>query len=343
MAMFSPASKIGVIGAGAIGGVSAALLARAGYQVEIVCKYPELANKIRQTGLHLFGAKGEMTVPMPAVAHIAELSGPKDIVLHVTKATDMIQAARELLPFLHGHSVVISLQNGLCEEALAEVVGRSRTIGCVVGWGATMHAPGELEMTSGGEFIIGNIDQQPDERLPELQKILSAVVPVQISSNIIGHLYAKLIINSCITSLGAICGLYLGEMLARPAIRDLFLDIMREAMAVAAGMNITVEPMNRLDYRRFLQGNSWFSHFRRHALIRLIGLKYRRLKSSSLQSLERGNPTEIDFFNGFIAASGQKHGVPTPVNDWVVQTIKAIEVGKLSISPNNFASAPRRS
>ena len=85
--------------------------------------------------------------------------------LLATKATECVDAARELLPFLRDDSILVSLQNGICEQALAEIVGRERVMGCVVGWGATMHGPGELEVTSDGEFVIGNIDGRPDHRL----------------------------------------------------------------------------------------------------------------------------------------------------------------------------------
>jgi len=330
-------SRIAVVGAGAIGGITAALMAKAGYSVEVVCKHRELADTIRTAGLHVFGVKGDFTVSMPAVARISELNKKKDVVFLATKATDMLDAARDLLPFLSNSSVVVSMQNGICEDALARVVGRERTIGCVVGWGGTMHRPAELEITSTGEFIIGNIDNQPDERLPPIKNMLEAVLPVEISGNIMGSLYSKLIINSCITSLGAVCGLYLGEMLAVKKIRKIFVEVMREAIAVADAMGISVEVYaGKIDYYKLLSGAGLFDHLRRHMMIRLVGFKYRRLKSSMLQSLERGKPTEIDYLNGYISDNGAKYGIPTPVNDMIISIVKDIEIGEKDISPGNF-------
>jgi 2-dehydropantoate 2-reductase len=77
--------------------------------------------------------------------------------------------------------MVVSLQNGICEDALAEVLGRQRVIGCVVGWGATHRRPAELEVTSEGKFVIGNIDHKPDERLSPIKQMLDAVYPTCIS------------------------------------------------------------------------------------------------------------------------------------------------------------------
>jgi 2-dehydropantoate 2-reductase len=329
--------KILVIGTGAIGGICAALIAKAGYQIEVICKYPELVQKITNEGLKISGIYGDMQVKMPAFACISELKEMKDIVLLATKATDMMDAAKELLPFLHENSLVISLQNGICEEMLAEVLGKNRVIGCVVGWGATMHAPGELEMTSTGEFVIGNIDNSPKERLKEVQELLSLVVPVEISADIIASLYSKLIINSCITSLGAICGLYLGEMLSKKKLRSLFIEIMREAIAVADAMKMKVPSYaNKINYYKFLKNAGFLGNLYRHLLIRFIGFKYRRLKSSMLQSLERGNKTEVDFLNGFIVRKGLDFSVQTPVNSKVVKMIKEIEQGKRKIGIKNF-------
>ena len=329
--------KILVVGTGAIGGICAALIAKAGYQIEVICKYPELAQKITNEGLKISGIYGDMQVKMPAFASISELKEMKDIVLLATKATDMMDPSKELLPFLHEKSLVVSLQNGICEEILGEVLGKNRVIGCVVGWGATMHAPGELEMTSTGEFVIGNIDNSPKERLDEIKELLSFVVPVEISDDIIASLYSKLIINSCITSLGAICGLYLGEMLSKKKLRKLFIEIMREAIAVADAMKMKVPSYaNKINYYKFLKNAGFLGNLYRHLLIRFIGFKYRRLKSSMLQSLERGNKTEVDFLNGYIVRKGLDFSVQTPVNNKVLKMIKEVEQGKRKIGIKNF-------
>jgi len=335
--MYGKDCKIAVIGAGAIGGITAGFIARAGYNVEIVCKHREIADKIRTEGMHISGVKGECRVTISALERVSDLRGLKDIVFLATKATDVTEAVRDLLPCLTDKSIVVSLQNGICEDAIADIVGRQRTIGCVVGWGATMHGPARYEMTSTGEFIVGNIDSKPDIRLLSLEKIMGAVVPVQRSVNIMGNLYSKLIINSCINSLGAICGYHLGKMLSLRKYRNIFIEIIGEAMAVADEMFLAVEPYGgRLDYYKFLQGAGFTDSFRRHLSIRVIGFKYRRIKSSSLQSLERGKPTEIDFLNGYISRHGRKLKISTPVNDKIIEIVKEIERGVRKVTPENF-------
>lgn len=326
-----------VIGAGAIGGITAALLKKNGHDVEIVSKYDDYASLIRDQGIEVSGFCGSFKVKIPAYASVKEVKNKKDIILHATKATEMVDAARSLLPVLKDNSYIVSMQNGICEDVLAEVLGPDRIIGCVTGWGATMESYGKLVMTSPGDFIIGYPGKKPDDQLKNIAAILSNVVPAKVTDNIMGHLYSKLIINSCITSLGAICGLYLGDMLARKKIRKIFIEIINEAVAVAKKMDLKIEVFGgRLDFTEFVKGDDFPANLRRHIMIRLIGFKYRKLKSSSLQSLERGKATEVDYFNGYISKNAGKYGVPVPVNDAIVMMIHEIEQKKRKISYENF-------
>ena len=327
-----------VIGAGAIGGVTAAFMKEAGWDVELVCRRQETVDKIAERGVHIIGVRGEHSVEIKAVKDISNLSGEKDFVFLATKATDCLEAARDLLPVLKPDSTVISLQNGICEEALMHILGRERVLGCVVGWGATNKGPGELEVTSEGEFVIGNMDHEIDKRLPSVQEMLSAVCPTRISENIMGELYSKLIINSCINSLGVIGGVTLGKLLANREARKIFFQIMREAMSVAEAMGIQVEPAGggKLDYGQLLAEKGMLADLKRYLTIRVIGFKYRRIKSLSLQSLERGRKTEIDFLNGYICDKGKTHGVSTPLNDAVRAMVKEIEDGRKEMSLNNL-------
>lgn len=329
---------IAVIGGGAIGGITAAYLSEAGCDVELVVKYKEKAEEAAAKGLHITGVRGDRYIKLKAVADVEQLSGKKDIVMIVTKAYDMPDAARRVLPFLKDDSLVVSMQNGICVEALGDIVGAHRSVGCVIGWGSTMLADGTLNMTSEGDFVIGG--QRPDTDLSALKDVLDQMLPTRISANIISDLYSKMIVNSCITSLGVLSGLYLGQIMTYKAARNIFISIISEAIAVADAMNMTVEPYGgKLDYYSLLKGEGAMADLRRHAMIRIIGFKYRRLKSSSLQSLQRGKPTEVDYYNGYIAKKGAEMGVKTPVNTRIVEMIKEIEAKKRPIDPKNFEDA----
>jgi len=341
--MISKDAKIVIVGAGAIGGITAAFIKKAGWNPLLVCKHQETADLSTAPGVHITGSKGEHTMPLKAVKDISDLPGPQDLIFLATKANDCLAAAHALLPFLKPNSMVVSLQNGICEDALAEVLGRERVIGCVVGWGATHRGPAELEATSEGEFVIGNIDHKPDDRLAPIREMLDAVYPARISDNIMGELYSKLIINACINSLGVIGGVKLGELLANKKARNIFFELMREAMAVAKAMQIHVPPAGggKLDYYTLLSGKGKSADLKRYLTIRIIGFKYRRIKSSSLQSLERGRRTEIDYLNGYICEQGKAWGVATPLNNAVRQMVLEIENGQRQMSLDNLDKLAR--
>jgi 2-dehydropantoate 2-reductase len=329
--------KFLVVGAGAIGGITAALLKKNGTDVEIVCKYDDYASYISEKGIDIKGACGEFTVKIPAYGSIEQVKEKKDIILLATKATDMMEVIAPVVSLLNKEGFIISLQNGICEDKLASVAGKGRVIGCVTGFGATMETRGKLVMTSKGDFILGYMDRVSDDFLFCIAEILSSVVPVKTTDNILGHLWAKLIINSCITSLGAVCGLYLGKMLLVGKVRKIFIEIVREAVRVADSMKINIEVFgDRLDFKKFLMGKGIYYDLHRHLLLLVIGFKYRKLKSSSLQSLERDKLTEIDYLNGYIVTNALITGVPVPVNTYIVNMIHQIEQKKRDITVFNF-------
>jgi 2-dehydropantoate 2-reductase len=328
--------RILVVGPGAIGGIIAARLAREGWDVTLLGRSAEHVARINSAGLRVFGIGGEFTIRVPAFASATEVTGAFDFIHLATKSTAFPGIIHAVKPFLKDGSRVVSLQNGICEDVIASLLGEETTVGCVVGWGSTMHAPGEYEMTSKGDFVIGRLDGRTDGQLLEVQKMLGAVHPTRISANIRGDLFAKLVINSCITTLGAICGLRLDRLLAIGKIRRIFIGVVRESMAVAAAMSVKVEPLAGLDFNSFIKGDGPAAGLKRHALIRAIGLKYRRLKSSGLQSLERGERTEVEALNAYVWKKGRELGVPTPLNARLTEMLREIETGRRSIGLSNL-------
>jgi 2-dehydropantoate 2-reductase len=329
--------KFLVIGAGAVGGITAALLKKNGTDVEIVCKYEDYAALVSDTGLEVSGVCGRFIIRIPAYASLSQVREEKDIILLATKATDMMDVVSSAGSILKKNGYLISMQNGICEADIASVIGMNRVIGCVTGWGATMESMGRLNMTSVGDFIIGYPERKSDGLLANLSVVLSSVVPVRVTDNILGHKYSKLIINSCITTLGAVCGLYLGKMLMIRKVRKIFIEIIREAVEVAEKMNIKIEVFaGKLDFKKFLSGTDPYSDLRRHIILIFIGYKYRKLKSSSLQSLQRGKLTEIDFLNGFIVRNAELTGVTVPVNVFLVNMIHQIEKKDREVTVANF-------
>jgi len=225
--------RIVLIGVGAIGGSIAACLKKENYDITVVAKHQDYVDLIQNEGLSITGVKGSFTQTMKAVATIEELEGLYDIALIATKAYDVKESLIKLLPFLKDNSSVVSLQNGICTDIYEEIVGKDRSVGCVVGYGSTMTQRGHIEITSTGNFVIGTISKTFKGDLNVVKQCLSTTFETEIVDNIYEFLYSKLIINSCITSLGAITGITLGEMMKHKSIRNLFLDIIKEATSVS--------------------------------------------------------------------------------------------------------------
>jgi 2-dehydropantoate 2-reductase len=233
--------------------------------------------------------------------------------------------------------VIVSLQNGICEEDLGELFGEEMVIGCVVGFGATVHEPANLEMTSGGNFVIGKIGKKEPNHFNDVYEALSAVTGTQITDNIFGYLYSKLIINSCITTMGAISGVTLGTMLSRRKYRRIFIDLIREAVTVARAQDVVLEKYaGKINFYDFADKNSAMAKVKQHLLLSIVGFKYRKLKSSGLQSLETGRITETDYMNGYIAKKALENHVEVPINNFLITLIKEIEAGVRLISMQNF-------
>lgn len=336
--------KILVIGAGAIGGIIAGYLARSGYNVQLVTRYNDLADRISTVGISISGVKGTFKFPIPSVAKVTDAEGPFDYIFVATKANDLEKPTKEAIALLGKNGKIVSIQNGMVEEKIASLVGADRVIGCVVGWGATYHKPGFIEMTSTGEFTIGAVNGAANESVYDLQSILNRFLKTIVVDNIYAHLYSKLIINMCITTLGAISGLTVGEMLFKRKFRILFLKVIKEAVEVANAMHLEVPYYaGKLNYYELTKGVGYFGTIRKHVYMMLFGRKYRHLVSSSLQSLRRGKLSEIQCMNVYISKKGKEFNIPTPLNDMLIFTMHQIENEELKISALNFNTPKYRS
>ena len=332
--------RIVIVGAGAIGAVTAAYMAMAGVDVTLVCHRETAAENMRQEGLRITGKRGAHTVMLHTVSSVKALSGRYDCCLIATKAYDLFEAANSVLPYLAPEALVVALQNGICIDLLIKAVGEERAAGAIVTWSCTMHADTHMELTGEGGFLLGMMRGGSDARLEPVQKMLSHMAPTELTENYLSAMFSKLIINSGITCGGAMAGETLGRMLLHPDARRFFIEIVREDLQIADAMGIPVPPFGgKLDYYKFIKGNGLWDRARRHITLLIVGLRYRRLRSSSLTSLLRGGKTEVDTLNGWIAQKGAELGVATPVNSAVVRIIREIEAGSRAITPTNIAEA----
>ncbi|MCM1364241.1 MAG: ketopantoate reductase family protein [Faecalibacterium sp.] len=328
-----------VIGAGAIGGTIAVLTKNAGYNVSILCHSEKTKNEIESNGFSLHGAKGEYNEKFTCYGSAEEMGDTKfDVCFIATKYAAMADSAKLILPYLKDNSLVVGMQNGICTSELAAIVGEKRAVGCMLGFGATRNSVNDVTMTSLGEMYIGMPNGYHPGMLDYLKSMLDAVLPTKISNDITREQYSKLIINSCINATAAITGLKLGKMIEDRRARTLYLAIAREGMRVAKAMNLDVPKYGKmLNYKMLmLFDNEVYNSMCRYVVWLVSKLKYADVKPSTLQSLEKGEKTEIDIFNGYFAAKGDEFSVPTPVNHKLTEMIHEIEEGKRKITPENL-------
>ncbi len=329
--------KILVIGSGAIGSVTAGILATNEFDVEIACKNESIAQKINNKGLRFSIRKRHFNISVKAYGSIDDTPGNYNYVLLATKSFDMLEPTREVMKKLSPEGLIVSMQDGFCEEELSLIAGSDRIVGAMVGWGATLNPDGSAVMTSGGDMMIGKLNGKDDHRLDNLQYLLGTIASTSVVGNINEHIFSKLVVNSCVTTLGAISGLSIGSLITNTNLRNIFLKVIEEAIEVANALKINIpEYSNQINYYNLISGNSLYNRIRKHLTIRVFGIKYRNVKSSILQSLERGEQTEIDYLNGFLVKKAKETGIDIPVNEKLVKMVHEIEDGKRDIGYKNL-------
>jgi 2-dehydropantoate 2-reductase len=319
--------KYCVVGSGGIGGIVTALLSETEKDVTAVTKNEGIADSLRTRGFQLRGdgqprtVQGKVSVGVPKDETF-------DYVILATQPPDVERAAREIEPSLAKDGRIVCLQNGLCEDRVAQIVGKERVLGAVVAWGATMPEPGVYDRTAQGGFTLGRMDGAHDPRAEELASALECIGPVELTQNLQGKRWSKLAINCAISSLGTLGGDRLGALMPHRFVRRLALEIMTEVVQVARAEGVKLEkvagtidlPFIALsDEDRVAAGSP--SLVAKHGLLLAVGFRYRRMRSSMLSAIERGRVPAVDFLNGEIVTRGKTHGIDTKVNATVQKMV----------------------
>jgi 2-dehydropantoate 2-reductase len=328
----NPQPRILVMGAGGIGGIVAAMLTEAGWDVTAVSTNAAIRAAIGAVGFRVTD-DGEERIVRGRVAPAPE--GRYDLCILATQPPSVEDAARTALPHLADDARVVVLQNGLCEERVAAIAGPERVIGAIVAWGASMPEPGHYERTAAGGFQIGHLPGAPDEGVRRVAELLETIGPTTLTANLRGARWSKLALNCAVSALGTIAGDRLGPLVRVRRYRRLALEIMTEAVAVARAEGIALEKVaGTLDLEWIALSDAdraaaaSVSLTAKHALLLAVGLRYRRMRSSMLAAIERGRAPAIDFLNGEVVARGARRGVATPINRRICEVVWAIARGE---------------
>jgi 2-dehydropantoate 2-reductase len=313
--------RLAVIGAGAVGSVVGGLLARAGEDVTLIGRRSH-ADAVNRDGLRIDGALGELRIHVRAAER---LDFKPDLALLTMKTQGVAAAARELHSYLHGVPV-LTMQNGVrSDELVAEVLGRDQLLSSVVVFGATFLEPGAVTYSPKGVLVLGVPFGPINERTRAIAAFLGKGVPTQLSGNIAGAHWTKLIVNEN-NALPAVTGLSIQEINRHAALRRLSVLMMREAVDTIAAAGIKLASLPRLPAAALTTVLRTPLPFATR-LLRLSSLSLGRSPAlgSTLQSVRRGEKTEIDYLNGEVVALGKRTGRPTPYNAAVVDLVHQVE------------------
>ena len=286
------------MGAGAVGCYYGGMLARAGHEVVLIGRQRHV-DEVRRAGLLLDTKEFKERV------HIGASTGPEgvrgaELVLFCVKSTDTETAGAQLAPHLEARALVLSLQNGVDNAARLQSLLEQRVAPAVVYVATEMAGPGHVRHHGRGELVI------PPEVAQWKDTFAKAGVPVQISDNVIGALWAKLIVNCAYNALSAITQLPYGRLVQGEGVEAVMSDAVDECLAVARACGITVAG-------------------EQHEIVRNIARTMPTQYSSTAQDLASGKRTEIDHLNGYVVRKGQALGIPTPVNRTLQTLVKLME------------------
>lgn len=300
--------RIGVVGPGALGCLFAGLLALAGHDVRLLGRRTEQAEALDRDGV-VVERDGEARRAAVRAATDPAVLGPVDLAIVLVKATDTAEAAPRLPALLGLHAPALSLQNGLGNiEALTAVLGTNRVLGGVSSQGATMLGVGHVRHAGFGPTSLAEAHGGLTERAETIAAMLDrAGLNARAYPDAAPLIWGKLIANAAINPLGALLRCQNGQTVERPASRELFLGLAREAGDVARALRVALpfdDPAQHAEsVAQVTYGN----------------------RNSMLQDVENRRRTEIDAINGAVARLGAKYDVPTPLNATIATLIRALE------------------
>jgi 2-dehydropantoate 2-reductase len=318
----NPKPKISVVGAGAIGSVLGGLLARAGEDIILIARKTHV-EAINRNGLFVDGVLGKFTIRVKATER---LNFRPDIVLLAVKTQDVAEACQAIRPYVEDVPIV-TLQNGIrSDEIAASMLGKENIIGGVVLFNARFLEPGHVTYGSEGTLLIGEVFGENGARVEEIRSILNRVIKTEICNNIRGARWTKLLMNVMGNSLDAMTGLSLGACMKHPGLRRTGVLILKEALEVIEKADIELEALPEVPVFAFKTLIKSPLPVASGILGLMMGSKtYADTITSTLQSIRRGRPTEIEYLNGEIVKLGKKVGVATPYNSKVMELVREVE------------------
>ena len=271
--------------------------------------------------------------------HICDLASIKpmfDLALVCVKSYDTKWAAQLIEPYLAEHGVLVGVQNSMNDDLHADIVGRGRTIGCAIELSGDIYEPGVVTRNTsrtGTWLTVGELDGTVTARVETLARLLGAVATSEVSTNIYGSKWTKLVANSMAMGPYGLMGLRNWEAARLPGMRDISVRLGRETVAVGRALGYQLEPVFGLSAEEFAGGGDEVLYKAMDTLAAHIG---EDAVTAVVQDHWKGRRSEYQFITGLVVQKGQDVGVPTPVNGAVLEIYDQIDAGHREMSPDNL-------
>ena len=330
-------ARYAIYGAGSLGTVLGAFITKNGGQVDLINRNKAHVALLNEKGAHITGTI-EMTVPVTAITP-DQMEGKYDVIVLLTKQLHNKEVVTMLKDFLSDEGVIVTLQNGIPEPGIAEIVGAEHTMGCAVEWGAALIEPGVCELTSEPDslsFHMGKLDGVTDKQFKMVKDLLELMCPVHEEENLLGARWSKLLINATFSGLGTVVGGVFGDVSEDKEGKQVAIRCMKECIDVGHAAGVTFAPVQGKNIVGLFYYKGALKRKFGTLLLPIAMKKHRLIEPSMLQDLKKGKPCEIDAINGVVCDFGRKHGVPTPINDRIVEIVKKIQDGTLKADKKNI-------
>jgi 2-dehydropantoate 2-reductase len=330
-------ARIAVFGSGAIGSCVAASLSAAGEDVTIIDQWPQHIEAMKAGGVRVVTKQDDTTTRVNA-CHIYELATYEpvfDIAFITVKSYDTQWMAKLISGYLAEDGVLVGLQNAFNDDANAQMVGRERTMGCVVELSCEIFTPGMVQrntVPNGTWFSVGELDGSDTTRLREVQRLLKLVGNCDTTNNIYGAKWTKLIANSMTCPFSSL-GMKNWEAMELPGMFDFSVEVGKESFAVGQALGFRVEPLFGLTNKQISQDSTDAISTVMRKMVKDVGPNAR---THAAQDHAKGRRSEIEYINGRVDLEGRRLNIATPYNHSVCEIARKTHKGLITLDSSNL-------
>ena len=334
--------RIAVLGCGAIGSSISADLTRAGRDVTVIDQWPAQVEALKANGICVQMPDGEVRTPIRAL-HLCDLASANlefDIVFLAVKSNDDRWLAEFIKPHLKPDGVLVGTQNGMNDDTLAAIIGRERIVGCAMELSAEIFTPGLVKRNTTHKttwFAVGELDGFYTDRVKEIAALLGHVGRCDVTGNIYGAKWTKLIANSMTMGPFGLLGLGNADAAALPGMFDVAVRLGRESLAVGTALGYRMEPIFGLRADEFAGSSDENLVTTMKTLLGHVS----RGRTAPIHDHIKGRVSEMEYISGVVSRRGREFGIPTTANDAVVEIDRKINRREIAMDRSNFDTLKR--